>query len=31
LENHREPLRIIQTDLQFVQRNTANVEDEDDK
>jgi hypothetical protein len=31
LENHRVPLRIIQTDLQFVQWNTANVEDEDDK
>jgi hypothetical protein len=31
LESHRETLRLIQRDLQFIQQNVANVEEEDDK
>jgi hypothetical protein len=31
LETHREAVRLIQRDLQFAQRNEADVEDEDDE
>jgi hypothetical protein len=31
LESHREALRLIQRDAQFVQQNAMNIEDENDE